>query len=96
MFTGLTKKPPFEIADSFGKGKPSGRDNFSELVIERHGFLFQRPLININKKGIREIYDYFKLTSTLFPLTRSCESNKVLKGHCGKCWFCQERNWGFE
>ena len=34
----------------------------------------------------------------LFPVTRSCELKGKLEyyGHCGKCWWCEERQWGFD
>ena len=52
--------------------------------------------INIDKKGVAELYDYFGLMDTLFPLTRSCEDwTDDFSAHCGKCWFCLERLWGF-
>ena len=54
------------------------------------------PLINIDKKGVAELYDHFGLMDTLFPLTRSCENwTDDFSAHCGKCWFCLERLWGF-
>jgi 7-cyano-7-deazaguanine synthase in queuosine biosynthesis len=54
------------------------------------------PLINIDKRGVADIYRDLSLTDTLFPLTRSCEAmNNELDYHCGECWFCNERLWGF-
>ena len=43
------------------------------------------------------------IVDELFPLTRSCESEEkgqqMLDGgpeeHCGKCWWCLERQWAF-
>lgn len=54
------------------------------------------PVMNIDKKEIAEIYQEYNLTETLFPLTRSC--TKVTTNfdtHCGECWWCHERKWGF-
>ena len=57
-----------------------------------------RPLANLDKRGIAELYQHFDLIETLFPLTKSCEylKNKWDSPHCGdKCWWCLERRWGF-
>lgn len=54
------------------------------------------PLINFDKKAVSELYDYFDLQNTLFPLTRSCEQyTDDFTQHCDNCWFCGEREWGF-
>ena len=63
----------------------------------------QFPLINIDKQGVKELYEKFGLLDTLYPLTRSCESfTDDFSKHCGEykdeqdvCWFCKERYWGF-
>lgn len=68
------------------------------------GFL---PFVNLNKKVIAELYEKYDLMESLFPLTRSCEfdptsgffhGRKIVDpgmGHCGRCWWCQERKWAF-
>ena len=64
------------------------------------------PFINVNKKGLAEIYQKYNLIDTLFPITRSCEGvigathwphtkPPTLDKHCGECWWCAERLWGF-
>lgn len=58
------------------------------------------PLRNLNKKGVAELYTKFNLHNTLKKVTRSCESPNAEKTnnfttHCGYCWWCQERQWGF-
>jgi len=56
-----------------------------------------RPFANIDKKGIAELYEHFGLMDTLFPITKSCEgyTDSWDSPHCGKCWWCMERQWGF-
>lgn len=57
---------------------------------------FVLPWININKKQIYNYYNNLGLLESLFPLTRSCESDKDLGlQHCGVCWWCEERKWAF-
>lgn len=65
---------------------------FRELV---QGGSF-RPLLNIDKKGVAELYTTLGVLEELFPVTRSCEEfTNDFSTHCGECWFCQEREWGF-
>ena len=56
---------------------------------------FYSPFIQINKKQIRELYEYYNLLDTLYPVTRSCESVHLTTGHCGECLWCEERLWAF-
>lgn len=54
------------------------------------------PLINIDKKGISELYKNLGVLDELFPITRSCEKRtEDFTSHCGECWFCKERFWAF-
>lgn len=60
-----------------------------------------QPLVNIDKKGVAELCEKLNLTNTLYPITRSCENRSPDKTnnfttHCGECWWCHERQWGFE
>lgn len=59
-----------------------------------------RPIINLNKKEVAELYQKFNLQDTLFNQTRSCENPSAeitqnFETHCGYCWWCKEREWGF-
>jgi len=56
---------------------------------------FYSPFVSINKKHIREIYETFDVLDKLFPVTRSCESFTLKKGHCKECLWCEERFWAF-
>lgn len=77
-------------------GKPLPIQYHRDLEGHRHPGEVFSPLVNIDKKGVAEIYNYFGLIDTLFPLTRSCEDwTEDFSAHCGKCWFCLERLWGF-
>ena len=64
-------------------------------------YISHRPLINIDKKGIFELYQKFNLLDNLFLLTRSCvsEDSKITSNfekHCWQCWDCLERKWAFK
>lgn len=96
-YSGLTANPDKEIGDSFG-------DNNSQYLIRNP--LVKRnvingskitPFTNFNKKTVAKLYMELGIMDSIFPLTRSCESKHRLNylGHCGKCWWCKEREWGF-
>ena len=62
------------------------------------------PFTNMDKKALNEYYVNYNVLEDLFPLTRSCEdpetAQQMINGltdnkHCGKCWWCLEREWAF-
>jgi hypothetical protein len=81
---------------SYWNGKDSELfKRFFDLKIEYGEELnLYTPFININKKKIAELYKELKIEH-LYPATRSCESLIYDTGHCGTCWWCKERIWGF-
>lgn len=67
-----------------------------EMEISPGVFKFNRPFMKHNKRGVAELYTTFGVLDELFPLTRSCEDDTHdFSHHCGECWFCQEREWGY-
>jgi hypothetical protein len=52
------------------------------------------PFVGINKQKIAELYRTLGILE-LYKLTRSCESLTIDDRHCGACWWCKERIWGF-
>ena len=69
---------------------------------------FYMPWANTNKKGIAKMYRDENIIDSLLPVTRSCEWDPTCDyydvigtvdpylGHCGECWWCKEREWGFK
>ena len=58
------------------------------------------PLGLLDKKGVAKLYKDNNLLDSLFPITRSCEWHRPKETnnfttHCGRCWFCHEREWAF-
>jgi 7-cyano-7-deazaguanine synthase in queuosine biosynthesis len=102
MYTGLTKNPPTEVTNTFVEENTEdlhrSPDEIRNTIYEPNKF---RPFTNLDKKDIAAIYAEYNLLDNLFPLTRSCEwwpeSEWPDPGlaHCGKCWWCEERLWGF-
>lgn len=98
-FAGITLNPPKELMPAFMQYdvdcEPGDRIRTGNLKPQREGKSF-RPLTNIDKRGVAELYDYFGVRDTLFPLTRSCEAyTDDFSKPCGVCWFCGERFYGF-
>lgn len=97
-YSGITANPPKEVMETFRDQGPSDNrngKNFPTLV--RQSF---RHLVNIDKKGVAELYETLGVMDTLFPITRSCEAYEAwptynIDKHCGECWWCEERRWGF-
>ena len=70
------------------------------VFLEIAGRTVFHPLRNKDKRFVKELYDQYNLTNTLFPLTRSCErkaDHHRYKGreHCDWCIFCFERKFAF-
>ena len=109
LLSGITTNPPVEIQKNFQWGvledveKTRGNSVIKEKVryftqVEdkiEYEFLELKPFFEINKKEIAKLYKEKNLLESLFPLTRSCEDKTFLDGHCGKCWWCEERLWAF-
>ena len=97
LYMGTTQHPPDDVLDTFSDklDKPVYRDRNAGIERKTESEDFVIPFRNINKKDIAGIYKELGLTDTLFPITRSCENPEWLDGHCGNCWWCEERFWGF-
>lgn len=109
LFSGITTNPPRQVQKNFQwgiledveskRGSHLIKDTVryfteTEKNIE-YEFLEYKPFFNITKKNIANLYKEHDLLDSLFPLTRSCEDRNYLQGHCGKCWWCEERLWAF-
>lgn len=97
IYTGVTKNPPVEVTNKFDspttESYERGPDNRYPTVVHDRNLVV--PFISINKKELANLYKQHNLTDILFPLTRSCEHLSEFEGHCGSCWWCEERKWGF-
>jgi len=101
FYTGITANPPKSITDTFIEEVTEvDRDPTIMKDVLRNNNKAYTPWINIDKKKLAQIYKEYNLIDSLFVYTRSCEweaqNVKDPKlGHCGICWWCQERAWGF-
>ena len=106
VYTGVTENPPKSVTDKFIEDvtEPEREPDVGKKPTI-HFDKFYTPWANINKLKIAEMYSENNLLEDLYPYTRSCEYNHNNLffaniedpgiGHCGKCWWCQERKWAF-
>jgi hypothetical protein len=97
-YAAITADPPQEVTSLF-ESKSFESFERDPTVIRplyyRYGMETHVPFTNIDKLKIAGIYHHLGLMDSLFPVTRSCESTEIAEGHCGRCWWCEERAWGF-
>jgi len=105
LYSGITTNPPKNIQESFQWGilenveKKRGEDVVKEtvrhFVKDSYEFYEIKPFFNLTKQHLADIYREKDLLNSVFPLTRSCEKVGTTLGHCGECWWCEERKWAF-
>lgn len=103
FYTGITRNPPESVTDQFKwttnwpNGAQTERD--PNLVRPIVAEFWVSIFTNTDKVGLCDVYEGEGVLDTLFPETRSCESTDPeywhATGHCGECWWCEERLWGF-
>jgi 7-cyano-7-deazaguanine synthase in queuosine biosynthesis len=100
IYTGTTSTPQHDVLETFSKKLSSAiKHRRNPNVIKplwSHSNKLYHPFINIDKKNIAKMYNDLDLLDSLYPVTGSCESVDFPTGHCGNCWWCQERFWAFE
>jgi 7-cyano-7-deazaguanine synthase in queuosine biosynthesis len=108
VYGGVTSIPPKKVLDTFKLRslELDNRDpNVERDVLSSDG-IWYAPWTNIDKKIIASMYKEENLIETLFSITRSCAYEPTLHwfrdhakdpglGHCGICWWCEEREWAF-
>lgn len=102
IYTGITANPPDDVCKAFNTERIEDRDYELEKPTVFEYERYYNPFGKIHKQQVFELYKKFDLLDTLFPVTRSCEYIKIDNSkvvatnyHCGNCWWCQERLWGF-
>ena len=99
IYTGMTKFPPDDVINTFNEKLENWLYENRKASEERPLYFgndsFYRPFMNLDKKDISKLYSSLDLLESLYPITRSCESELSPDRHCGKCFWCEERRWGF-
>ena len=95
LYDGLTSNPP-ESEMPYENLEEHRRGENIEKQLEAPARDHMRPLYQINKRFIADIYKQFDLTENLLPITWSCEGEASQTEDytipCEKCWWCWERN----
>lgn len=108
-YMGVTCNPPVDVMKEnnmyfkYHNARVLNRDLDSpdiapvgENKISENNYKWNRPFARHDKRGVAEFYFRLGVLETLFPLTRSCEDEVTdFSKHCGHCWFCLERKWGY-
>lgn len=95
IYTGATAFPPDTALSTFKNTTEIYSKRDPNKVRELYNGRFYAPFFNHNKKHIYNLYADLNLLDELYPITRSCEDLELREGHCGKCWWCEERHWAF-
>jgi len=101
-FNGNTKNPPSKVRKKFINNKVGRMRDRDARTSIYNGTYSASPHAMIDKQGIISLYIKHDLIDILATHTLSCDANisDIIKFQmdipCGKCWWCNERKWGFE
>ena len=99
LITGTTSIPHKEVCENFIVKLPEDisarRDPTKIKPLWTNSNKIYHPMTNLTKMDIANAYRELGILDTVFPLTVSCESLDNIETHCGQCWWCEERLWGF-
>lgn len=106
LYSGITTNPPVEVQQTFNygilpdveakRGTAIQKETNRYFVHPDGGEFWEiKPFFKLDKKDLAELYKSNNLLDNVFPLTRSCEHIGTVHGHCGRCWWCNEREWAF-
>ncbi len=109
LYSGITTNPPIEVQEKFiwgiladveaKRGTSVPKDKARHIVKHEQNIMYEfyeiKPFFDLTKQDIASLYLSLDLIDTLFPVTRSCEDLTTTEGHCGNCWWCEERLWAF-
>jgi 7-cyano-7-deazaguanine synthase in queuosine biosynthesis len=101
LYTAVTANPPQDILTNqqiFTSDNGLSKERDAGIIRPKYngpGKKVYSPWWNVDKRFIATVYNELSMTETLFPITRSCEDPSLLEGHCGICWWCEERKWAF-
>lgn len=91
FYFAITANPPGWLSEdrdrdrTWGVGRP---------IVNGNSF---HPFTNLHKKEMATISNELGITEDLLAITMSCvsEARITMDYHCGECWWCKEREWGY-
>tara|TARA_B100000929_G_scaffold269980_1_gene239864 strand:- start:571 stop:1266 length:696 start_codon:yes stop_codon:yes gene_type:complete len=103
---GTNQNPPLDIKFDTINNRHKPRDpghGRPTLYESAPGITRWMPVMGVDKRMIAHLYNHFNMMEELLPYTRSCEQHAEentdqpswMVTHCGKCWWCKEREWAF-
>jgi 7-cyano-7-deazaguanine synthase in queuosine biosynthesis len=109
LYSGITTNPPIAVQEKFNwgvlvdveakRGNIIPKNKIRHILKQEHDTVYEfyeiKPFFDLTKQDIASIYLSLNIEDTLFPVTRSCEDLASTEGHCGVCWWCEERLWAF-
>ncbi len=105
LYTGITENPPTNISDNFKLKITETKRNPGVIKPFIVNGVAYTPWTNVDKRSIAKMYNEENLLEDLYSITRSCEYDPTSDyfekiedpglGHCGECWWCEERKWAF-
>lgn len=104
IITGRTATPPKEAGEELWNTRPADRTGSDKsvhvpIIPNFPQWTFYRPMNNVDKKFVAEMYDLYGVRESLFPTTMSCiadfPNNKGWSQPCGYCHWCLEKQWAF-
>lgn len=95
MYTAATSFPPDEELQKFNSVTDLYEKRNPNVLRPLYNGKYYVPWFNQDKRFIADVYKELNVLDELFPITRSCEDMNLTEGHCGKCWWCEERMWAF-
>ena len=109
LVSGTTTNPPDEFNKWYDEQvgecrRDPNRDvnsGFNKKLVKWHDekkdFSYNDQFLQTDKKGVAQTYRDYNVFDKLYPLTWSCEEPNNFTGHhCGRCFWCFEREWGFD
>ena len=97
----MTSNPPVDVQKERGfyevaeRKRDPGESKLKVMdTIDKGGLTYQ-PYLRNDKKFVAGVFKEHNLMDSLYPLTKSCAWSQTLE-NCGKCFWCNEKEWAFE
>jgi len=91
LYHGINMNPPIEFFPEFDTNETPGRRWYIPEALRDMPYLkMKAPFLNLYKYHILDLANKNNIN---LRHTQSCQ--EYMNGHCGECWWCLERAWGY-